>query len=117
MSNNTELSTYMQFITGIKAPGNREERDDWSKMRSEVLRSLASMMLLQKNCDCPCGQDFLNHLSDLENHPEFRKHFLMLANVLQKYPELASSFIAAACIRTSSTDWDTIEDNTAHCVQ
>lgn len=114
MSNQAELSNYMQFVTSIKASGNREDREDWDTMMVEVRKSIYNLLLVEnKECDCSCGRNFFAHLLDLEKHPKFREHFLMLANVLQRYPELASVFTKAACIETSATDWQTIEDNLA----
>ena len=114
MSNQAELSNYMQFVANIKAPGNKEDREDWDKMTAEIRESVYHLLLEEnKECDCPCKRNFFDHLLDLENNPKFREHFLMLANVLQRYPELASSFTKAACIVTSVTDWQTIEDNLA----
>jgi len=112
---NKSLSNYMQFVMGINVPSDKEEREDWSVTKEEVRRSINDLIAKNKRmvCDCLCNRDFFSHLIDLEENPEFRNHFLLMVHLLHKYPELASSFINAACIELAETDWPTIEDNAA----
>ena len=105
----------MQLITEIQVPSDKEERENWSKMRTELMRVIFDLTISKgRECDCPCGRDFYAHLRDLEHNSQFRKHFLMMALVLSNHPELTSSFIQAACLKLTNTDWLSIEDIATH---
>jgi len=100
----------------IHAPGTKEERDDIIAMQEKMKSALFFAMLNNRKCDCPCNTgdkeySFADHLTDLLRHPEFRAYIFTMSNMLQKYPELASSFVNAACIRLSATNWSAIENN------
>ncbi len=107
---------YIRLIREIGAPGNREEREDFELMLPKIVQAFISFVGENTKYDCDCRRSLGDHFDDLKNpdNERFRNHVLKISNVLQKYPELASTAAKAACLKLSKTDWSTIEDNAAH---
>ena len=100
---------------GIDVPDDRESREDYEVMRFVISEALTKHVSEKSPvCDCGCGRSFEEHLADLDKNPNFRNHLLMMVHMLKEFPHLASAWMNSACIKTTGTDWPTIEDNAAH---
>lgn len=110
-----QFLNYIRLVREIGASGNRAERENYEMMMPRIVKVFVGFVGEDAKYDCNCKRPLGDHFDDLTNpdNEQFRNHVLMISNVLQKYPELASVLAKAACLKLSKTDWSTIEDNAA----